>query len=617
MRYQLLTRWSLTEIFAILAFATAAVFRTSPTVVVETIRSRAAVIGMITTRAVGHFPTSPWGQRRQSPVHREIRRIRKGRRFVISILALLCVAVAMRTLPLYWTPLPYGVDSYHFIALAQESLASGSLPTNAGLTPDEFVFTTFVATISTVTGVDPLAITQPLIAVVGSIPCLAVAAIAKRSAERLGWQPKYVRQTAILAGVFLAVDGIYLSHSIAATSDVFGLLFVIVLAIVFHRTVHTGQLRWAGLSVLLVGLLPITHTMAAIIGALVVTAMFASSLYSPTIRGSLLGGSILVGYWTYLSGYSPIAELGVIGRVASLPGLFVAWLIILVALTVWLPRTTATVQRVVLSTMLIAAGIVVIANLFLAIFPGTARTEPLAVMLTAPLALVGFVAVWGAPYASQRSASDDITITLLFGPLVLVEFALSGKLVVDYHAIATRGQVYLHVAIAILAALAAVGICRRRSRPSARFCGFRRAIVPLLALCLIISAPLAFIGLSATPAQSTVSPAEFQTTTFAAHHVPSQWASDGHIASLASSYYAGPTARYTPIYEWVRGETAPPNCPTVAQRSWTTVGAQLSPASPATVSATEYDAWLNRRNVVYSVNSDDPLVLVAGNTAQC
>ncbi|WP_049972785.1 hypothetical protein [Haladaptatus cibarius] len=534
------------------------------------------------------------------------------RPLVVGALAVFAVAVAVRTLPLYWTPLPYNLDGFHFVALAQETIAQGHFPARSKLNPDEYAFTTFVAAASTMTGVRPIVIAQPLIAVIGAVPCLVVAAIARRFAERLGWTGAHVGRTAILAGLFLAVEGIYLGRSVAVTSEGLGLLFVVLLALAFHRTVHTARFGWAGFSILLVGLLPITHNLASMVGALVVTAIFVSFLFRPTARGGVLGGGILVGFWAYLGSYYAIAGLNEVGRLTALPGLFVAWGIVLVALLVWLPTTTPTIQRVVPSAILVGGALVFLANLFLPVFPGTASTEPLAVALTAPLLLVGFVAVWGLPYVTGRESS--VATALLFAPIVLVGFALSGNPTVEYQDIAARGQIYLHLSVAILAALAAVDIGFRRTSQSSGYRRLRRAAVPLLLLCLVVSSPLAFAGLRATPAQPTVTPAELQTATFTSNHVPGQWASDGHIAILATNYYTGTDARYTPIYEWLRGGTAPPNCPVVAQRSWTTVGAQLFPASPATVNATQYDRLVERRNVVYTVSSDDPLVLVSGST---
>jgi hypothetical protein len=220
-------------------------------------------------------------------------------------------------------------------------------------------------------------------------------------------------------------------------------------------------------------------------------------------------------------------------------------------------------------------------------------------------------------------------LALLVGPLALIAFSLTADLTPVYFDLVGRAQTFVHPAVMILAALAAVSVAergRRRhirsgkdddaysttggSRPT-----LRTVIVPLVLVCALVSAPLAFAGLHAFAYQSTTTPAEFETANFAATHLAGSWASDGHLTRIASNYYLSGTGGSTePIYRWLRsGGGGPPGCPIVTQESWMTTGAQLMPAAPGQLGNDRYRELLTDRSVVYAAGTEDPLRVVVSN----
>ncbi|EFW91296.1 putative sodium/phosphate symporter [Haladaptatus paucihalophilus DX253] len=533
------------------------------------------------------------------------------RRYLLIGLAVFLVGVAMRTLPLHWTSLPYNVDGYHFAALARKAGAAGHLAA-AGrfLNPDEYVFAAYLTGVSQATGAGPLAVSQFLVAVIGTVPALVVVSVVRRVCARRDWKPSHTRIAATLAGLALAAEGVYLGRSAAVSSEMLGHALVLVTVIAFYRALRTERPAWMALTLVSVAFLPFTHNLGAMVAALALLAVFVRSLRRPTTRRVAFGIVVLVGFWTFTVAYYQFTGLAEASYVSSLPGLFLAWLVFLVAFVSLLPSVGTTVQRLVPAGLIVGVVTLLVANHFLPIFPGTAGTDALQLALLLPIAGIGLLAAWGLPRASDAGGPAVVVGSLLAAPLVLIGFALTGSLTHEYESLAVRSQIFTHFSMCALASLAVVDVGVRRTSKTAVRTAVRRLAVPLLALCVVASVPVAFAGLHATSAQPTVTPSEFATATFASNEIDGGWVGDGHVVILSTNYYPGRAdARYTPLYGWLHGNGPPPNCPVVAQRSWTTVGAQLFPSSPTAVTTRRYDRWVARRNVVYSAHGRDPLVI--------
>ena len=301
--------------------------------------------------------------------------------------AVFMVAVGMRTIPLYWSYLPFNLDGFQFAAPARYTLAHGHLPASAAyFQPDKYAFSALLTICSQVTGISPLRIAQPLIAVIGSIPCLLAVWLTRRIGQELGWQPGETRIAASLAGLVLATEGIYLGRSAAVTSEGAGIVFVAVIAIVFFRLLRTGRVSWAVLTLLLVIVLPLTHSLCTMIAALVITSLLARSLSLSTRRVGIVGAIVVVGFWAYLGGYYSMMGLGDTARVTSVPGLFFAWILVLVIASVWLPSTSVRSQRGLTMFTLVGGVGIVVANFFIPVFPGTAELQTSALILVVPIA---------------------------------------------------------------------------------------------------------------------------------------------------------------------------------------------------------------------------------------
>ena len=150
--------------------------------------------------------------------------------------AVLLAGGAVRLVPLYWSPYPATLDGFLYAATAEHVLATGHLP--LPIEWDSLGFTALVSVASALTGVPPLRLAQPLAAVLGGVSCLTGVVVARRIGLDLGWPADRVRVAATLAGVAMAVEGLYVRRTGVPDEEVVGLLLVPLLAFAFHRALE-------------------------------------------------------------------------------------------------------------------------------------------------------------------------------------------------------------------------------------------------------------------------------------------------------------------------------------------------------------------------------------------
>jgi hypothetical protein len=227
-------------------------------------------------------------------------------------------------------------------------------------------------------------------------------------------------------------------------------------------------------------------------------------------------------------------------------------------------------------------------------------------------------------------------------------YALTASLTPEFFDAVVRIQSFAHVPVFVLAGVGVAGLAARYGAGSDAGPGsdsaagagtgevsgtasasgtgsgpdLRRLVGPVAAALLLLSVaatvPLGYVNLDTGTYPSTTLESEFEATAFATGRVDGRYATDHTLARVDSHYLSGPMpglgvtptgeARVGPTRSWLAGG-APPGCPTLSQRSWTTTGAHLYPAPPGTVPPATYRSWLGSRHVVYRASGLDPLVL--------
>jgi uncharacterized membrane protein (DUF485 family) len=562
------------------------------------------------------------------------------RSYLLVLVSVFGFALALRLVPLYWSPLPATLDGIEHAAHARDALATGHLPLEE-LRADHLVFVTLLASVGSILGVAPITIAQPFSALVGAASCLVGIAIVHRLCVEIGWSARRTRVAVALVGLSLAAGGVYLRRTGLPDEEILAHLLLPLLALSLHRTLLERDRRFAVVTIGLLGLFPITHTLSTLIALLVVAGLLAVHLVrDPTPRTAAVGTLLVGGFWAYaaayyeLAGRSAVLTVPYVDRVEAFPGLFLAWLVVLLVGVVWFQRTTRWSRRAVFFLPIAIGFLTVFANLFTPVFPGTIDTPLPVAVLVATLVIPAIFASGALSVFAAKRSTAAVLLAPLAGAAVLVAFSLTATLTPEYFGTVMRVQTFAHLPAFTLAALTAARIAlpttdrayarsdrsatvnhtaadggtstRARHRPAVR-----ALVVGVLVVSVFASTPIAYINLDTGSYPSTTTESEFRAAAFAADRLDERWSGDHTLTRIAGYYhYDGGPANGT-MYdarEWLRGGSSPCR-PTLSQRSWTTTGAHFFPAAPETIPPARYDAWIARRDRVYAAGGLDPLTL--------
>ncbi|EMA22745.1 hypothetical protein [Haloarcula amylolytica] len=558
---------------------------------------------------------------------------RKGR--LLLIVAVLAVAVAARLTTLHWTPLPSTLDGFGYVALARDTLETGAFPLTR-FRADNIVFTAVLTVVGALTGERPLYVAQPVVAVTGAASCLTAMALVKRLAQSSRWRHSRTTLAMGVVGMGLAVEGIYLRRTGQTDEEALAFLLLPLFAIAVHRLLTTERYgrRWGAVVVVLFAAFPLLHTFSSLIAALVLTGVLAAHLARiPSRRDAVTALVAVAGFWVYMWGYYRIAERSLlevpyVDRVSAYPGLFLAWVVVLVATLVWFQQTSGRLQRVTIGGAVGLWFLTLGANAVQTVFPGTQTTPAGLLVLVAAFAVPVVFAVVGLPLASRdRRLIGPVVLALLLAPIVIVYFSLTASLTPEYYGTALRGQTFVHLPVFVLAGIGVASVAYRWSpspdgglgTPKTHSHRLATVLTVIVVVAAVATMPIAFVNLDTLAFPTGATESQFAAATFTADHVDEQWASDHPFSRIVDLYYPGASnGTYQPTARWLGGGTEP-NCPTLSRASWGTTGAHLFPAASEKTTPAALAEWRYENDVVYDTRGLDSVYLVrpGGNRTSC
>lgn len=542
---------------------------------------------------------------------------RHGVRLALGITTILSIGIAVRLGPLWVSPLPFNPDGIVYAGLVEATRTTGTLPLGQ-MAVDSLAFTAFLTALAEVTGTPALFIAQPAIAIAGTVPALVGAVIAVRFARRRGWSPGHRTKAALLAGGLLGIEGLFLHRTMAVDEQTLGIVLVplVMLAVVLARSDH----RWTWVAAPIVLVLPVLHNLDTVVLVLGLAMLVGLRLADYPGRTPAPALAVLIAVTAYataitlaLARWTPLAIIQS-GRLTSVPGLLLAWVIAIAGLLPWLRTTRARMQRLTLTALFAVLLGLVAVNAVRPIFPGLPATPPRLLAGLAPLLVLTTLAAWEWPLMARDRQIGAAILALVGGPLVLGGLSLTASLTPEYLNTAYRASTFVHVPVVALASLGLIRLLGARSLAGHTLRS--GAIVGVVLLAAAASIPVAFAGLELLPYKGVTTPAELSVAGFAVSHADGSWTADDHLGRIARYYSPNREfrtdrqARIEPVLTWLGGGP-PPTCLTVAQHSWTTTGAQLFPLSPRAIATSTYEDWLRTSNVVYANTAPDPLVVVA------
>jgi hypothetical protein len=541
--------------------------------------------------------------------------------------AVLVVALVVRLVPLYWSPLPATLDGFDYVRIAAILIETGRFPLE-GFRADKFVFSGLLAVASLALGEQPLYLAQWFVAVVGAFSCLIPVVLVREFGLGLGWPPTRVRYAATLAGFALALDGIYARRTGVPDEELLAYLMIPLLALALYRTLDRGRIAWLVVTLGLMLVLPLTHSFSTLIAALTVTGVITAYLTDVRqLRTWGLGIGLVGGFWIYFAAYYEFAArnelltVAYVDRVTAHPSLFLAWLVVLVVGVAWWVRASESWQRATFLLPIAIGLLVIVANAFITVFPGTIQSPPLVLGLILLYVVPVTIAAVAVPRVTEYPPSGIVVGALLAAPVVNTYFSLTATLTPDFFGTVVRTQTFAHLSVMILAALAVVaigtsGVFINRTGGRVRT-AIRIGVVVLFVGAVVATTPLAYVNLDTGSVPSTTLQSEYAATQFVVRYVEGPVATDHTVTQLLT--FSGSEGAYFPTREWLVGGPIPA-CPLVSQRSWTATGAHLFPAAPEKISSERYRAGVAERHVVYTASGIDPVTLSLprnGNATGC
>lgn len=559
---------------------------------------------------------------------------------IFALVSLFILGWWTRAVPLWWSPLPATLDGFVYARVARSTLVTGHVPLT-GFRADAFGSTLLSATVASVTGTRPLLLLQPLYAFLGALTVLLGFVFLRRLGRHRDWGQGVTRRGAILTGVVLAAEGIFVRRTGIPDDDTLTLFLIPLVAVVGAQYLKSRRRAWLGVLVPFLIVFPLVHTFSTFVLGLTLLAggvlwMFndhrganqqeltSADTQQSSLVSSLQGVGLVGGFWLYFLGYYTFAartalNVPYVDRVSGNPGLFVAWALVLVIGVVWFQQLSVRGRRIVVATPIFIAFTVFAVNTQVTVFPETAQTPQAVLLGVAPLAVLAGSGAWGSSLLGDPDTGSSALLALFAAPVVIVLFSLTAALTPEFFATALRAQTHLHLSIAVVGgAVIARGLRSGRGQPGSQPESDEReqvrSILGVLAVFVFIAAlvattPVAYVNLDTGSVPSTSLESEFAAGTFVTQYLAGSWTSSHTQVRIAGNYYPAANGTVGPTRTWLRGGP-PPTQPVLTQRSWTTTGAHLFPLAPATVSAQRLSQFHDQNNVVYVTSGRDPVRVV-------
>ena len=238
----------------------------------------------------------------------------------------------------------------------------------------------------------------------------------------------------LIAGGLLVAEGLFLRLTSVPDEEILGILLTLTVALSLHYAYRSGAPRWYTIAIGILAIFPLLHTFTSFVVGLVVTAVTVRHItQSQSLPSVVIGTGITGGFWLHIATYYSLAEstlsltVPYVDRVTAYPGLFIAWVLLLIIGSVWIAQTTTRLRRISYFATISGLLAVLVINIVTPVFPGTVTTPPIVGIFVLLIGVVALSAVGALDILSQY---DGITIlgALFIAPAAIIGFSLTASL---------------------------------------------------------------------------------------------------------------------------------------------------------------------------------------------
>lgn len=532
-------------------------------------------------------------------------------RDALAAATLYTVALAVRLTPLLLSPLPYNIDGFAQAHLAQEIAAGGHWSLDQDR-PNAYnlkmpVLPVLLAILGETLGLDPLTFAQMLMALVGALAVPGAYLVARALAAP--------RAAALGACTFLAFSGTFVFLTSSTMKEAVGLALLPLALCMF---VKSEDLRRRGLAIFFLALMPFLHNLTtamalAFLAALVVEEHVAAHWrHELRWRRAFLDGALISVLTAAATLYYRWVNMEFL--VDLLNGEDLALLLSVAFVFTLLAVALASRQpgRPILAlgpggilngkgVVILAIGLLVLANRRRSLFPGTVTTSPTLLLVTVaylPLALLGLVGFELARGSGSRCRTA--VVAMILPPLGAMVFAILRGLDPLSFVLLYRSFDFLDFGFALSVGMAATS-------SAARVLG-GKAVPCLVVACLLLTLPAAFATQETFGVVNATSPAEFAALGSFASLPAGSRDTDQRYADILAFYWSEGSSRSLPLD--LAGGREPNAAYLLVSETWATRGAQVYPMPNVVVRGEDLSSLVESRDVIYA-NSAGLLLMMS------
>ncbi len=500
----------------------------------------------------------------------------------VAIASVLSVATALRLIQLLLSSLPFNIDSFAQVAIAGDIVQSGQwmldeTSTNAYNIKMPYL-PLLLALTSSLTGLEPLTLAVPMVILISLIGILGLYALAYLITRQVA--------IAVSAALVLGLLGPYIYVSSTLMKEALALALLPLLVLLFLRR---ENMKMRGLAAVILLALPLIHHLSTMMAYGFVTLLIllqnAQAYWAGRWSWRNLGLDLLLGpalfplgLWYYISvrmefftsvwNPNEIALLLSTAVLVAAAGLFLAsdrrarpWF----ALSRSRRLPSLMDQKAI---AIVGAFLLVVANYYRPLFPGTLNTSPLLLAIAAaylPLALLALVGI--NLHRMSRGPAKTAILALVLVPLGIILYALLRGLDPLSHVLLYRSVDFMDYGLAIAIGTALV----------ARLSKARRTLVVIVALAsLLATLPLAYGTEDSLQVQNTTYGYELAAMGWLAAAAPVNPQTDQRMGGVLSMYFSVRADSSLPS-RLDQGERPAPDSILLMEENWRTRGAQVHP----------------------------------------
>lgn len=530
-----------------------------------------------------------------------------------ALLSLFVVSLTIRMLPLSFSPLPYNIDGFSLVKVAETIQEDGEWTPIPGLRSIDYnsrlpVYPLYDVALSDAAGIPVLYMVQWLMPLVTSTSVLGVFVLSRRLfGSNTG---------ALFASLFVAVDGpfVFLTSSIMKQA-----LGFVLFPLILYLHVGRSDPRKRALEVLL--LLPLFllhHLTALIVFSIISTHLllhhviaFRNGVFSLRRMSvdMLLGPALFIPGLIYyervrMPYFAEVEEAG------QIPLFLSVYFLLSLGGLVMCRAVQARRWRladVKIAVYFIALSAVTL-NYSLTVFAGTSKTSPALLLTLIPYSLLAVMAYWGFNM-SRYSAHTSVP---MFSAMVLASFSLIAFSILRgldplSFTLLYRSFNFLDFPIALGFGLFCAATLRTLRTSRLRTSAFVIATLIMLSGTL----PMAYSTVEVFQVQNVTRTDEFSALRFAYDHDLSPLHADQRMGNVFEWYFTDVDADTTLPFRLNEGKV--PKGVLLLEQSWTTDGAQEHPLPNIVLRVEDLRSIMSSQNLIYSggYSSDEIRIVVS------